>query len=154
MILISHRGNLVGRNSDKENSPEYIENAIHLGYDVECDLWVHHGKWFLGHDGLQYRVNEHFLNKYSNRLWIHCKNFYALREVSSYPLHYFWHQHDKYAITSRKYIWTEDYDIIESSISILMMTEKIPLVCFDIDYLSKRFAGICSDCISFHKRGQ
>ena len=39
MILISHRGNINGKKPDLENKPEYIQNAIKLGYNVEIDVW-------------------------------------------------------------------------------------------------------------------
>jgi len=38
MKLISHRGNLFGPNPTNENNPDYILNAIELGYDVEIDV--------------------------------------------------------------------------------------------------------------------
>ena len=38
MILISHRGNVNGRFEDWENKPEYINDALNLGYDVEVDV--------------------------------------------------------------------------------------------------------------------
>ena len=34
-----------------ENNPEYIQNALDLGYDVEVDVWgTKYGAWYLGHD--------------------------------------------------------------------------------------------------------
>ena len=38
MRLISHRGNINGIESVHENNPNYIENAIMLGFDVEIDM--------------------------------------------------------------------------------------------------------------------
>ena len=58
MILISHRGNIDGVKPTKENSPEYILEAISLGYDVEIDVWKVDGKWFLGHDEPEYAIQE------------------------------------------------------------------------------------------------
>ena len=37
-ILISHRGNVTGPNSDRENHPDYIDRAIEKGFDVEVDI--------------------------------------------------------------------------------------------------------------------
>ena len=34
MILISHRGNINGKNLNIENHPSYIDKAIEAGYDV------------------------------------------------------------------------------------------------------------------------
>ena len=39
MKLISHRGNLEGRKPELENNPEYIDEALSKGYDVEIDVW-------------------------------------------------------------------------------------------------------------------
>ena len=39
MILISHRGNINGKNTEKENHPSYIDEAIKGEYDVEIDVW-------------------------------------------------------------------------------------------------------------------
>ena len=38
MKLIAHRGNVYGPESDKENSPDYIDKSISMGYDVEIDV--------------------------------------------------------------------------------------------------------------------
>ena len=39
MILISHRGNLEGKQPEQENNPLYIYNALNKGYEVEIDVW-------------------------------------------------------------------------------------------------------------------
>ena len=61
MILISHRGNVNGRFEDWENKPEYINDALRLGYDVEVDVWFVNGKFMLGHDEPQYETDYKFL---------------------------------------------------------------------------------------------
>ena len=42
MKLIAHRGNISGPNPEKENHPDYILEAIRLGYvpEEEYDNWV------------------------------------------------------------------------------------------------------------------
>jgi hypothetical protein len=50
MVLISHRGNIDGVNQNFENQPNYIDDAIKAGYDVEVDIWYIGGKLYLGHD--------------------------------------------------------------------------------------------------------
>ena len=45
MYLISHRGNVNGKNPDRENSPLYIKAALTLGYDVEVDVWYIDKEW-------------------------------------------------------------------------------------------------------------
>ncbi len=78
MILISHRGNINGKNTEKENHPDYIDDAIKLGYDVEIDIWVIDGNFYLGHDGPQYNISLDWLSDRIDRLWIHCKNIEAI----------------------------------------------------------------------------
>lgn len=103
MQIISHRGNLHGPNKDRENSPDYISEAMRLGYDVEVDVWVIDGNWFLGHDGPMYPISQTFL--INNMLWCHAKNVEALDNLLKLGIHCFWHQTDSYTITSRGMIW-------------------------------------------------
>jgi hypothetical protein len=47
MILIAHRGNISGPNSDFENSIPYIQEALNQDYNVEVDVWFDDNKgWF------------------------------------------------------------------------------------------------------------
>jgi len=39
MLLISHRGNIDGKQLNRENHPDYIEEALNLKFDVEVDVW-------------------------------------------------------------------------------------------------------------------
>lgn len=39
MIFIAYRGNLNGSNSDLENNPRYIDEALELNFNVEVDIW-------------------------------------------------------------------------------------------------------------------
>jgi hypothetical protein len=110
MVIISHRGNLNGVNSELENRPSYIEKALKK-FDVEIDLWYKNG-WFLGHNKPQYRITCRWLYNNSCRLWIHCKNLEALYKLASKDLNigvsmpnYFWHQNDDFTLTSHKFIW-------------------------------------------------
>ena len=57
MILISHRGNLSGPNPLRENTANYIDEAIKKGFDVEIDIWENEGDFFLGHDEPQHKLS-------------------------------------------------------------------------------------------------
>ena len=48
--FISHRGNIDGRDPEKENTEEYIDTARMLGFDVEIDVWKIADSLYLGHD--------------------------------------------------------------------------------------------------------
>jgi len=136
MILISHRGNLNGVDSEKENSIEYISEALDRGFDVEVDVWYHKDEFYLGHDEPQYKVNEKFLQQ--EGLWCHAKNIDALnRLIVNGKIHCFWHQEDDVALTSEGYLWTYPGKELTSN-SIAVLPED------DIDV---EIAGICSDYV-------
>ena len=106
MKLIAHRGNTKGKNKKEENKPSYIEEAIKLGFDAEVDVWLMDGIYF-GHDKPQYESDMDFLLQHHENLWIHCKNLAALNSLSDFGnLNVFWHENDKFTLTSQGFIWT------------------------------------------------
>ena len=108
MILISHRGNINGRFESYENEPNYIDNAIVEGYDVEIDVWYVNGRLLLGHDKPQYGINLRWITDRISKLWVHCKDIESLVffKNNEYNINYFWHENDKVTITSHKHIWS------------------------------------------------
>lgn len=146
MRLISHRGNLNGPNSERENHPDYIFEAILAGYDVEIDVWFVDGKFKLGHDEPQYDFPFELLNNYYNKLWVHCKNMDALSQLNEldpngHKLNYFSHENDLGVLTSRGYIWSANL----YKRGILVMPEV-----FDKEPNEDTF-GVCSDYITKYK---
>lgn len=141
MIFISHRGNLNGTNSDRENSPSYIEEALNQGFDVEVDVWFVDGKFYLGHDSPQYETDYKFL--VNEKLWCHAKNIEALLEMKKYVIHYFWHEKDTVTLTSKNYVWAyPTKTFIENTIAVLPEL-------FDSEI--KKCKGVCSDLIKEYK---
>jgi hypothetical protein len=141
MILISHRGNISGPNPERENSPDYILEALNSEFDVEIDLWSYDTKLFLGHDNAKYEINKDFIENNKDKLWIHCKNLEALYvcQFILNDVHYFWHQNDDYTLTSKNIFWTfPGKDLTPNSI--LVNFEKI-------NYIStgSKIYGVCSD---------
>jgi len=135
MILISHRGNLNGMNTERENSPDYIEEALSHGFDVEIDVWDISGSYFLGHDEPKYLVKKNFLK--NEHLWCHAKNIQGLYSMLKDSIHCFWHQEDDVTLTSEGYIWTyPGKDLTKNSIAVLSETKPDVAV-----------AGICSDYV-------
>lgn len=144
MILISHRGNLNGPNPSVENSIQYINKAIELGFDVEIDIWNYENKWILGHDIPQYEIDFNFL--LSDKLWCHAKNIQALFEMKKRNIKkYFWHENDKFTLTSNNLIWTYPGNILTSE-SICVLPELNNKKDFG------EIAGICSDYIMKYKK--
>lgn len=143
MKLISHRGNINGKILESENKPDYIDDTICLGYEVEIDMWWINGKTYLGHDKPQYEVNDKWLEERIDNLWVHCKNIELLNWIRSTSLHYFWHETDTITLTSKNYIWA--YPGKQPIIgSIAVMPE------LNNDNISQCI-GICSDFIQNYK---
>ena len=149
MILISHRGNINGKNPEKENHPDYIWVAIQAGYEVEIDVWFKDNKFMLGHDEPQYEFPFELMQNHYSKLWLHCKNLEALEmfltlDATGSKLNYFWHESDHYTLTSKNNIWVyPGKKLVPGCIAVM------PEVDFDGD-LSECY-GICSDLIYKYK---
>ena len=142
MIFISHRGNTTGPDKKSENSPEYINHALGLGYNVEIDVWLIDQQFYLGHDDAQYPVDLEFLK--NKRLWCHAKNYEALLYMKKEGIHCFWHEQDKVTLTTEGFIWTyPGNQPLKDSIAV--MPERN-------DEEIKSCLGVCSDYIQRYKK--
>lgn len=149
MKLISHRGNINGKNIEMENHPSFIDTALNFSYDVEIDIWYIDGKLWLGHDEPQYEISLEWLELRSLSLWIHCKDMNSLSYFNKYSntksnqFNYFSHDMDIGVLTSHNYIWsTHLYDR-----GILVLPEVFNREPFG------GTIGICSDVIQRYKNG-
>mgnify|MGYP003132923527 CR=1 FL=1 len=143
MKLISHRGNIEGKDPNNENSPHYIEKALKMGYDVEIDVWWVDNSFWLGHDKPQYKITPNYI--LNNSFWCHAKNGEALHEMRKYDLiHCFWHQEDDFILTSKGFIWTYPNKLLYSN-SVCVLPE--------LGYKGDitRCYAICSDYIKKYK---
>lgn len=143
-FFISHRGNIDGRQPNRENHPTYIDEALAAGFDVEVDVWVIEGTFHLGHSAPDYGVTMHWLNQRSDKVWLHCKNIEAVEWFSQLSgFWWFWHETDTVTLTSGKHIWAyPGKQPIERSIAVLPEVFK--------DDISNCI-GICSDYIKKYK---
>jgi glycerophosphoryl diester phosphodiesterase len=150
MIIIAHRGNIDGPNSNLENSPEYIDFAIEAGFDVEIDLRMKDGSLYTGHDKPIYKLPSGWIDKRKEKLWIHCKDRESLDFCSnSLDLHYFYHENDRYTLTSKAIGWVLVGQIAYSN-SIIVLPERF-------EYYSKydrimETKGICTDNCNYYRR--
>ena len=148
MIYISHRGNINGRIQKSENNPDYIDDTLRIGYDVEIDVWYVDGNWWLGHDEPQYSIDLEWIDKRSEKLWVHCKNIEAVEyfyenENECKEINWFWHEEDTMTLTSFGYVWVyPGKQPIKGSIAVM------PEIYNDnLD----NCIGICSDYINDYK---
>jgi len=145
MKLISHRGNIIGPNLNRENTPSYIDTAISAGYDVEVDINYINGKFYLGHDTPDYEISETWMELRKNKIWFHCKNLEAASRIGLLNgLKFFCHTSDSFVLTSNNYVWVHDLS--------LDLTNKciIPLLS-DTDvlkYNGNLVYAVCTDYIS------
>lgn len=137
MLYISHRGNLDGINSELENKPSYISNALEKNFDVEVDIWFVKGKFYLGHDEPKDLVDNKFVKL--KKLWFHSKNIEAFYELMKLEVTCFWHQNDDVTLTSNGFIWTYPGKQLTNN-SICVLPELNNITTFNC-------AGICSDFI-------
>lgn len=140
--LISHRANLNGPDKNRENKLEYICECLEIGLDVEIDVHFINNQYYLGHDYKQEIIHLDFMNKWQNNLWIHAKNLEALFQLAKTNLNFFWHEKDKYTLTSKNYIWTYPRQ---------KTTEMSIIVCQNYaetqQYIHKCLYKICTDFI-------
>lgn len=95
----------MGPDATRENSPQYIDDALSKGFDCEIDLWVLDGETKLGHDYGHYSIELSWLRDRREKLWIHCKNREAVARVAVDNFNWFFHDSDSYTLTSTGYIW-------------------------------------------------
>lgn len=142
---ISHRGNLDSVIPEKENKPSYIDEALALGYDVELDVRAFGTSLYLGHDHGDYIIDLEWLLERKDHIWVHTKNFQALRHLIDEDLKVFYHQKENHSIINNcNIIWTHELsEACEKSI--------IPLLSLmDIENYDGTMVlyGICSDFIT------
>ena len=138
-ILISHRGNLNGKQPNKENTVAYIEDALKKGYHCEIDVCKYDGeKFYLGHDEPQEAVTIKWLR--DQQLWCHAKSYGALEAMIAHGIHCFFHHNDKYTLTSQGWIWAfpgQPVGAYTSAVHPEKLTQKQLELC----------SGYCSDNI-------
>ena len=148
MIFIAHRGNIHGPRPEYENMPYHIEEAIHLGYDVEIDLWSDGVQFRLGHDQPETLVDRSFLYKYIDKLWCHAKTPLTLATLLDLQMHCFFHVEDDVTLTSKNFIWTFPGESLTNR-SIAVFDNRNT---YSIKRLKKvSVVGICSDYIDDFK---
>lgn len=163
MILIAHRGNLNGPDPEWENRPECIQNAIDAGFEAELDIWLFDNHWYSGHDEPKHRIAIKQLCDWEDKVWFHAKNLEALHAMSKkdsnsmggvilrnryFNFNVFWHESDKFTLTSKGYIWTyPGHDVTPNSIIVQFGQPN--------KFIEGSVGGVCSDYIAeFATKGE
>lgn len=103
MKIISHRGNVNGRNLDLENNPDHI-NKLSKEIHCEIDVWKIDRNLYLGHDKPEYKIKKTFFQ--NQNLWCHAKNLEAFKFLLDGNIRCFYHSSDDFTLTSNGFIWT------------------------------------------------
>ena len=146
MKIIAHRANINGSNSSRENKFSQIIKCIESGYEVEIDIRLKNNKLYLGHDKPDEIISEEALFKLKEKCWIHCKNLDAISYFNKFGkvFNYFWHENDKYTLTSRGFIWTFPGETLGVNSICVLPEINTPITNFSL-LKNQSLAGICTD---------
>lgn len=149
MKIISHRGNIKGIVSNKENRPSYIDSAIGCGYEVEVDIRYINGEFWLGHDTPDYKINKEWILNRIDDIWYHCKNLDSALELKKLNsnIKYFCHSQDSYIITSTKHFWVHDLNLNLDENCIIPLLDEESVLKFN----DKIVYAICTDYVDLCK---
>jgi hypothetical protein len=146
MRIISHRGNLQGKNPERENHPDYIKESLAAGFECEVDIWYVDKEFYLGHDKPSYKIDEYKTFEYSEilKLWFHCKDIVTLYQLlySGCDGYVFLHNLDDCAIAINSeqwsYLWTYPSKSLTNR-SIAVLPE------WDLNWDIHEAHGVCTD---------
>ena len=138
--FIAHRGNYNGIQPAWENTSDYLEFAFYdKKHDVECDLILHKGILYYGHDEPVDTANLGFIQQQG--VWCHAKTLETLEELLKMRTNCFWHEQDTVTLTSEKYIWCFPGNFPRNKRAVWLDLEGIPL-----PQDTTGIYGICGDC--------
>lgn len=140
MEIISHRGNLTGKDTNRENTPSAIYQALRAGYSVEIDIWSEQGKFWLGHDRPETELADYSLLVHP-KIYVHAKNIPATTALRSLiGCQWFWHETDAMTITSTGKVWC--FPGVHLPNSIVLDLNDHPISAYHVDHT---WLGICTD---------
>ena len=140
MLVISHRGNVIGPRPGTENKRDTILDVIErLKIPVEIDIRVKSDIIYLGHDFATESVTPEFLVTNKHMLYIHAKNpeTAGYLKDKQWGLNWFFHDQDKLVLTSKGDLWCFPGVYLPNGITVVL--GKKPLTATPPTY------GICTD---------
>jgi hypothetical protein len=154
MKIISHRGFLNGNNEMYEVDQNHLEKLFYdTPFDVEIDIRQYDSNFFIGHDEFEAsKIDKSFLDKWTDRLWIHAKDISTLEYILSHcpDWNVFCHQNDECALTSKRYIWQFPDQITSTKRSVLVINEHLHfLQRLWTTRNHNKIHGICTDYPEF-----
>jgi len=133
MILISNYGNVNGTNHN-QNTPDYVENAIRMGYNCRIDV-MYTDQLYINN----YPITLDFILKYHKKLWICCINIEALKYLLEFECFHIWYKDEM--LTNYGFIWGSPVST-KKAIYVINSIESIKNIQITCGH------AICSDYIS------
>jgi hypothetical protein len=145
--LILHRG-LSIHDRLTENEPNTLATRDNNNLNVECDIWYHKNKWYLGHDSPTYLIENIDLFLKSKQRLIHAKDGKTLAEIidycnkRGYDNEIFYHTNEDYVLTTSNMIIAYPGKELYKN-TLCMMPENMNREITNEEY--NNIIGVCSD---------
>lgn len=116
-IIISHLGNIDGRQPERENTLKYLQEALKAGWHICVDVQFLRGSFVLPHDRGFDVAPPGFFSK--QRVWSRCHNAETMDALCNINAHAFLGVDCALALTSAQFIWTlPPHDLSPRSIAV------------------------------------
>ena len=103
-IIISHLGNIDGRQPEKENTLPYIQDALKAGWHVCVDVVFRNGGFLFPSDRGNYNAPPALLSK--QRIWCRAFDPETMDALCNINAHCFLASRDFISLTSSLFLWT------------------------------------------------
>jgi hypothetical protein len=116
-IIISHLGNIAGRQPEQENSLVYLKAALTAGWHVMAEVTFQNGAFFLPTaKGAVYAPPSFFSGQ---RVWCRATDPTTLDALCNVGAHCFSGGFGPYVLTSHQFFWTlPDNQLVDRSIAV------------------------------------
>jgi hypothetical protein len=142
MIKIAHRGNYDGRNVDRENTPDYVNEAISAGYNVLVDAWLIDKEWMLGADFPLHKVHLSFFER--PEVWVRARNLVGYVSLfHNHTAHVFWQHKDDFTFTSKCIKWANKNILTHDGVMVFPEFNDYYMQMIRLGHLDP--LGVCSD---------
>jgi hypothetical protein len=137
-IIISHLGNIDGRNEERENTLPYIQEALKAGWHVCIEVVFRNGNFLLPHIHGMTPVPPALLSK--QRVWVRTHDAETLDGLCTINAHCFFGGESPLALTSSQFIMTMPPEMLSSR-----SIAAFPELAEPEWLLSAEPAGLCSN---------
>jgi hypothetical protein len=103
-IIISHLGNINGRDEKRENTPAHVDKALKAGWHVCVDVIFKNGGFFLPHANGNSVLTPSFFSK--PRVWSRAYDPETADALCNIGAHNFVYAGGFLALTSSQFVWT------------------------------------------------